>query len=53
MTTWDVEPIETMNDTSKTAERVVLYIMVLAACAVWIGLGGVEFFGILQNAAGR
>ena len=40
-----------MSDPSRYAEKAVLYIMLGLAAAVWLGLGGLMFVGILQNAS--
>ena len=41
-----------MTDLSRAAERLFLYLMILVAAAVWFGLGGMIFFGIIRTAGG-
>lgn len=38
-----------MTDYSRTAERLVLYVMLLLATGVWVVIGGMVFVGILQS----
>jgi hypothetical protein len=40
-----------VSESSRYAERVVIYALLALAAVVWIGLGGVVFVGILQDAA--
>ena len=40
-----------MTDYSRTAERLVLYFMLLLAAGVWVVIGGMVFIGILQASA--
>jgi hypothetical protein len=37
------------DQSSRYAERVVIYAMLGLAAIVWLGLGGAVFIGILQN----
>jgi len=37
-----------VTDYSRTAERLVLYLMLLVGAAVWLFIGGTVFFGILR-----
>jgi hypothetical protein len=37
-----------MADYSRTAERLVLYLMLLLATGVWVVIGGMVFIGIFQ-----
>jgi small neutral amino acid transporter SnatA (MarC family) len=40
-----------MNDqSSRYAERVVIYALLALAAVLWFGLGGMVFLGILQDA---
>lgn len=41
-----------MSDPSRYAERVIIYALLAVAAVVWLGLGGLVFVGILQDAAG-
>jgi len=40
-----------MADSSRYAERAVIYVLLALAAVVWLGLGGAVFLGILHNAA--
>jgi hypothetical protein len=39
-----------MSDGSRYAERAVIYALLAVAAVVWLGLGGLVFLGILQDA---
>jgi hypothetical protein len=39
-----------MSDQSRYAEKVVIYALLGLAAVVWLGLGGLVFVGILQDA---
>jgi hypothetical protein len=39
-----------MSEQSLSYERVVIYALLFVAAAVWLGLGGMVFVGILQDA---
>jgi hypothetical protein len=38
------------DNSSRYAERIVIYAFLALAAVVWIGLGGAVFVGILRNA---
>lgn len=38
-----------MSDPSRYAERLVLYVLLGLAAALWLGFGGMVFLGIVQT----